>query len=248
MGGIDFSRLSQGSASEKATEPRRIFTALPSKSTKYSYPRDVQSEVWDRWHQVRDRSDLVIKMNTGGGKTVVGLLILKSCLNEGVDPAVYISPDSYLAGQVRAEAQSLGIETTDDPRSGRFLSGNAILVINLYRLVNGLSVFGVVGDSKQHIDVGTVLVDDAHACVTTVEEQFTLWVPKGHEAYAELLALLEDDLRSQSPPGISDLKAGDRSVSMAIPYWSWLDKQTSVLNVLHPHRNEDQFKFVWPLV
>jgi hypothetical protein len=248
MGGIDFSRLSQGSAAEKATEPRRIFTALPSKSPKYSYPRDVQSEVWDRWHQLRDRSDLVIKMNTGGGKTVVGLLILKSCLNEGIGPAVYVSPDSYLAGQVRAEAQALGIETTDDPRSGRFLSSKAILVINLYKLVNGLSVFGVVGDSKQHIDLGTVLVDDVHACVTTVEEQFTLWVSKSHDAYSELLTLFEDDLRSQSPPGISDLKAGDRSVSLAIPYWTWLDKQTSVLAVLHPHRNEDEFKFVWPLV
>jgi superfamily II DNA or RNA helicase len=104
MGGIDFSRLSQGSASDKATEPRRIFTALPTKDPKYSYPRDVQSEVWDRWHQVRDRSDLVIKMNTGGGKTVVGLLILKSCLNEGFGPVVYVSPDIYLAGQVRAHS------------------------------------------------------------------------------------------------------------------------------------------------
>jgi Helicase C-terminal domain len=248
MPGIDFSRLSQGSTSDKATEPRRIFTTLPAKDQKYSYPRDVQSEVWDRWHQVRTQPDLVVKMNTGGGKTVVGLLILKSCLNEGVGPVVYVSPDIYLAGQVRAEAQALGIETTDDPRSGRFLSGKAILVVHLHKLINGMSVFGVAGDSRQPIDVGTVLIDDAHACLTTVEDQFTLRVPNSHGAYNKLLSLFEDDLRSQSPPGLSDLKAGDRSVSLSVPYWAWIDKQATVLNVLHQHRAEDQFKFVWPLV
>lgn len=79
---VDFTRLSAGSAVDRATEPRRIFSALPAKNAKYSYPRDVQSEVWEQWHQRRDEPDLIIKMNTGGGKTVVGLLILKSCLNE----------------------------------------------------------------------------------------------------------------------------------------------------------------------
>src|SRR5205809_7533307 len=133
MGGLDFTRLNQVSASDKATEPRRIFTALPAKDPKYSYPRDVQTDVWEQWHERRSTRDLVIKMNTGGGKTVVGLVILKSCLNEGVGPVVYVSPDIYLADQVRAEASSLAIETTDDPGSARFLSGKAVLIVNVYK-------------------------------------------------------------------------------------------------------------------
>ncbi len=84
--------------------------------------------MWDRWHERRTESDLLVKMNTGGGKTVVGLMMLKGCLNEGASPAIYITPDIYLADQVRDEAKALGIETTDDPRSGRFQSGKAILV------------------------------------------------------------------------------------------------------------------------
>ncbi len=75
---------------------------------------------------------------------------------------VYVAPDIYLAAQVRAEAAALGIETADDPRSGRFLSGKAILVVNVYKLINGLSVFGVVGSAGTPIEVGTVLVDDVH--------------------------------------------------------------------------------------
>jgi replicative superfamily II helicase len=55
-------------------------------------------------------------MNTGGGKTLVGMLILKSCLNEGKGPAVYIAPTPYLASQVVVEAQALGIAVETDPR------------------------------------------------------------------------------------------------------------------------------------
>ena len=46
-------------------------------------------------------------MNTGGGKTVVGLLMLKSCLNEGVGPAVYVTPDNYLVSQAKGTLGAL---------------------------------------------------------------------------------------------------------------------------------------------
>src|SRR5262252_8618823 len=61
------------------------------------------------WHESRTRRDVVIKMNTGGGKTVVGLLVLKACINEGLGPAVYVAADHYLCSQVRAEAAALGL-------------------------------------------------------------------------------------------------------------------------------------------
>ncbi len=63
---LDFSQLGAGSASNTATEPRRIFAALPSKDPKYAYPRDVQTDVWEQWHERRAESDLVIKMNRPG--------------------------------------------------------------------------------------------------------------------------------------------------------------------------------------
>ena len=88
-------------------EPRDIFMSLPQKSKQYEYPRDVQSEVWKKWFDIRNEKNCIIKMNTGSGKTVVGLLILQSCLNEGKGPAVYAVPDKYLVTQVCEEAQKL---------------------------------------------------------------------------------------------------------------------------------------------
>lgn len=65
MAGLDFGKLSKRSVVDNATEPRRIFAALPTRDSKYARPWDVQTQVWDRWHARRTESDLLVKMNTG---------------------------------------------------------------------------------------------------------------------------------------------------------------------------------------
>jgi len=76
---IDFSKIGTGNTVDTVIPPREIFNALPDKDAKkFQYPRDVQSQVWAKWFDRRNESSLVIKMNTGSGKTVVGLLLLKS--------------------------------------------------------------------------------------------------------------------------------------------------------------------------
>lgn len=45
---LDLTKLSSGVNSDTAIPPRDIFTALPSKDAKFQYPRDVQSEVWEK--------------------------------------------------------------------------------------------------------------------------------------------------------------------------------------------------------
>lgn len=248
MSGLDFSRINTKSTSDSATEPRRIFSALPSKHKNYGYPRDVQSEVWETWHERRKERDLVVKMNTGSGKTIVGLVMLKSCLNEGVGPAAYIAPDIYLTQQVVAESRRLGIETTDDPESPAFLQGKAVLVANIYKLFNGRSRFGVKGSGREPIVLGSVLIDDAHACLATVKDQFTLKVKAGTEPYDELFELFARDLTTQAPAKLRDLEAGDFGAILPIPFWAWADKGEKVMEILHPHRDSEELRFNWPLL
>lgn len=71
------SKLSETSKSAPI-EPREIFMTLPQKDANYKYPRDVQTQVWKKWYEVRNEKNNVIKMNTGSGKTVVGQMILQS--------------------------------------------------------------------------------------------------------------------------------------------------------------------------
>ncbi|AFW00705.1 hypothetical protein B932_1120 [Gluconobacter oxydans H24] len=107
----------------------------------------------NRWFDNRDQPDNVIKLNVGSGKTLVGLLLLQSSINEGKGPALYVAPDKQLSQQIINEAKALGIEVTDDPRDADYAAGEKICVVNVYKLFNGKSVFGV-GASK--INIGTV--------------------------------------------------------------------------------------------
>ena len=125
-------------------------------------------------------------MNTGNGKTLVGLMLLKSALNEHAGPAAYLTPDPvYLVDQVEAAAGDLGLGTSRDPRDPAVASGSAILLATVKTLFNGRSKFGVAPEGRK-IKLGTVLIDDAHACLATVEEQFEIRLPATHPAYGQL--------------------------------------------------------------
>jgi hypothetical protein len=245
---IDFGKLNSTNSAEAAIHPREIFAALPHKKEgKFQYPRDVQSQVWDHWHKRKDESDLIIKMNTGSGKTVVGLLILKSCLNEKKGPAVYVAPDPYLVNQVLSEASDLGVEVTEDPACVRFTSGKAILVINIHKLVNGFSNFGV-GDKGIKIRIGSLLIDDAHACLDHVEDQFFITTRRENGIYRELFSLFRDSLKSQCETKLIEIEEGDPSAYIQVPFWVWQSKLSEIARIFVKHREDQEIKFNWPLV
>ena|SRR5882762_8433981 len=80
---LDFDALGKGGSGAKVIEPRKIFTTL-IRNSRFKFPSANQGEVLDRWFEKRSRRDNTIKMNTGSGKMLVGLLALQSSLNEGV--------------------------------------------------------------------------------------------------------------------------------------------------------------------
>jgi hypothetical protein len=242
---LDWSRVGTRNR-EPLLRPRDIFAALPNRP--WPYLRQEQGEVLEKWYDRREDRDVVIKQNTGGGKTVVGLLIAQSTMNEGIGKAVYLAPDTYLAAYVRQEAARLGLATTTDPDDTAFRAQQAILVVTFQKLINGRSVFGVAGDGRDPVDLGIVVIDDAHAALATTEGQFRLSVPSDHTAYRALLDLFAADLREQSAKVWEDIQAGDYTAVARIPFWSWADRQQEVMKLLHPHRLEDDFKFVWPLI
>jgi hypothetical protein len=242
---LDFSRIAASSTVDSVIIPREIFAVLPGKHPKYGYLRDVQAEVLNQWYERRSTADLRVKMNTGGGKTVVGLLILKSCLNEAKGPAVYIAPTPYLASQVVQEAKALGLAVDEEPRSAAVTRGKAILVTSIYVLLNGKSKFGV---GEKQIPIGSLVLDDAHACLATAEEQFTLDLVATHSAYAKLFALFRSDLEGQSSSGVLDVEQQEPYRQMLVPFWAWLDKGKQVEAILHEVRDDDKVKFVWPLL
>lgn len=240
---IDFSNMLDDD-DDAVIKPRDIFFTL-NRDPQFSFPRDIQTEVMNSWFGNRDLKDCVIKLNVGSGKTLVGLLLLQSSINEGKGPALYVAPDKQLAQQVINEANALGIDVTDNPRDTAFSAGECICVTNVYRLFNGKSIFGV-GPSK--IDIGTVIVDDAHACVSTITDQFRIKLENSHGAYSKIFSALSEDLKGYSEARFIEIEAGDPQAHMEVPFWSWASHQTEILQALYDHSADDEIKFSYPLL
>lgn len=245
---IDFSKLSAALNQKNIIEPREIFLSLTNKSQKYNgYLRDVQTEVLELWYQNRNKKDNIIKMNTGSGKTVVGLLLLKSCINENKGKCVYVVPDNYLVEQVIKEANDLGINVTKDIDNINFISGKAILVINIHKLINGKSVFGINGK----VDIDSILIDDVHSCLEIAETKSMISInrEKYTKLYQDILDMFYDSLKQQNESNLINIKDGDYASSpMLVPFWDFNNKITELLNKFKDYKQEDIFKFNAPMI
>lgn len=245
---IDFKKFAAGEP-QPPIRPRDVFSSLVPQAPGFGYLRDVQAQVLDAWFTRRAEQDVAIKMNTGTGKTTVGLLALRSSINEGVSPGLYVSPDKFLSEQVAKHATELGIPWTEDVESADYLSGRAIGIVNIHKLFNGLSVFGGPDSSRVNpIDIGSLVIDDAHACLTTVEEQTTVHVPVGSEAYEMMFTLFSSAMRAQSPARFADVETALPGAVVRVPIDAWASHIDAARDLLNDYREDDDLKFRWPFL
>ena len=241
---INFLKL-KSSSNQTSIEPRDIFMTLPKKVKNYGYPRDVQTEVWKQWFDKRNEKNIIIKMNTGSGKTVVGLTILQSCLKEGKGPAVYIVPDNFLIKQVCDEATKLGIKVAYDSEDTKgeedyyFKNGKAILVTNIHKLVNGKSIFGL--RSENNINIGSILIDDVHACLDIIEEQHTIVIKSDHDLYEKIIEYMSDYSEVKGSQDFCDIKdRKDPRYSYLLPFWIWQKECQNIYQCISAKEYKDE--------
>jgi hypothetical protein len=242
---VDFAAMLSVSEEEAPVEPRELYGQL-KKAAGYGYLRDVQAQVLTSWHDRRDEKDIVIKVNTGGGKTIDGLVILQSYINAGEGPALYVAPSKYLQAQVIAEAERIGIKTTTNVDGAAYLQSEAIGVVNVYELVNGRTKFSARRTSKR-APIGVVVIDDAHAALATTREKLSLTIPRSSAAFDRLLTLFEPDLRTQSIEGFLDVKDDRRGSPVRVPFWAWRSKLEDARTVLRKEIGDGkELYFDWP--
>ena len=255
---VDFNTLLKKQGIEKPIDPFEIWEKLDQRIGK-DYLRPTQIPILQEWFQNRrNKRDNIIKLHTGHGKTIIGLLILQSCLNEGKGPAVYICPNNYLVSQTIEQAKAFGINAiTFDSNKSKifppdFLNSKAILVMNCWKMFNGLSIFGVVGSRNQPLDIGSLVMDDAHSCLEIMRESFSIRISRkqddgnDNKLWKKLFDLFTDTLKKQGPGTYSDIYHGE-NVILAVPFWSWVDKLEEVLDILSKEKDK-QLRFVWNLI
>lgn len=240
-----FADLKTGKENIKITNPYDIYSALPRKPNSHEHLRHVQGEVLNEWYEHnKNKKDVVIKLNTGAGKTIVALLILQSSINDGLKRAVYVLPNKALMQQALEESKKIGISCVTDESSYEFHRGEAILITTVNKVFNGKSVFGV-NDVK--IPVDALLIDDAHACFETIKEQFTIQVSPDSEVYNEMWSLLSPSIAKQYPDKKESVDSGNETF-LRIPFWALIDHKEEILGILNKHCNDKALQFKAPFV
>ena len=175
-----------------------------------------QEQALREWHQDRKATDLVVQMNTGGGKTLVGLIAAQSLLNELKAPVVYVCPNIQLIQQTAAKCTDIGF--TPAMRFGgnwyskdEFFSAETFCITNYAALFTGHSPF-------EAINPAAFVFDDAHVADQTIRGQFTLEITRGHAAYDEIIRLYRRHFtQSGLGPRLEELSQGHFVVPLFVP-------------------------------
>jgi len=60
--------------------------------------------------------------------------------------------------------------------------------------------------------------------------------------------LFEDNIREQGEGSFLEIECGEYSTMLPIPYWAWFDKRTEITREIVKNKNDNEIKFVWPLI
>lgn len=254
---VDFKELLSRRELPRIIDPIVLFQKLDKKSGK-EFLRPSQEAILKEWNRnFRTQKDTIIKLHTGHGKTLIGLLTLQASLNEGLGPALYVCPNNYLVDQTITQAEAFGISTVQFAQGKstfprEFLNSEKILVTNCKKLFNGRSVFGVVGSSRERIRIGSIVIDDAHKCLEIIRDSFSIKLRNEMECYKEIFNIFSESLIRQEHGTYLDLESGNDDSLLAVPFWSWYDKKDDIIQKLKEHKDDsddypDLF-FTWDLI
>ena len=252
---VDFSKLRRARQLSVPIDPADVFLRLP-KAPGFDDLWSSQADALKQWFSRRNEQDIVVKLNTGGGKTLVGLLIAQSIINERQGPVLYLCPTVQLQGQVVEQSRRYGIPavpymaSTNQGLSEEFLGAKAVMVATYQALFNGRSKFGVADSMTTSVQLQGVILDDAHTAFSNMRDVFSLSVKrdKREALYDELTTLFRVDFAGQGRQGTyDDVVSGQESFILEVPYISWTNRSDEVRQRLAEVASTD-FPFAWPLV
>ncbi len=246
---MDFNKLRAKKVKSTVIDPVEIFRRLP-KPEGINDLYTSQAEVLNAWFSRRKEKDTVLKLHTGGGKTLVGLLIGQSSLNETGEPVLYLVPTVQLVKQTIEKATALGIAAVayekGKPLNPDFANGKTIMIATYRALFNGKSKFGLRGGTAPQ-NVSTIILDDAHAAFSVVREAFTLEIDSNSETYNELSSLFRQSFKAVDKLGtFDDTISGKEYSILEVPYWAWHQQLDAVRALLKD--KSDDFVLEWALL
>jgi hypothetical protein len=172
---IDFSKFKPSPKEQPSVDPIAIFHRLRIKDSSINDLWVAQGDALRAWHTNRNKKDVAISLNTGAGKTLVGLLIGQSLVNETKSLVLYACSSIQLVLQTEKKADGYGLPITTYVRgefsNDRATKGDAVCLTTYQALFNGKSKFF-------NREIAGIVFDDAHTAEYLLREHFSLRISK----------------------------------------------------------------------
>lgn len=195
--GFSFEDVKAPQPNSKRTDPIELFQELNVRDSAINDLWLAQGDALREWHKSRRNGDVAIVLNTGAGKTLVGLLIAQSLVNELKGNVVYACSSKQLVEQTAEKAESYGLKvTTYHSRvfSNDYYQRRQGPCITTYQaLFNGWSRF-----FQERPEA--IVFDDAHSAEHLIRDQYSLVIDRGsfEQTYKELHHVFHGYFRSVS--------------------------------------------------
>lgn len=239
---LNFGKLGKAKATAFAGTLIELFEQLDRKHT-HQILRRVQEEALQGLHQQAGEVDIVLKVSTGSGKTLVGLVYAESIRRRYPgEPVVYLCPTTQLIGQVLETAEKIGVPATTFTKDGfpfEAIEGKSVLVCTYDKLFTANDGF-----TKYNIQPAAIVMDDVHSGVERIKQKHTVTLPA--DAHGRVRNLFEATAINCDPAVWRGIQKGEGTAQFEVPFWLWQPQAPHVAAVLDQFGQERELRFSWP--
>ena len=178
---------------KKPTDPLEVFNKLTLRGSIENI-WEPQAEALKGWHKDREKSDIVVQMNTGGGKTLVGLMIAQSLLNELNRRVLYVVPNNQLVEQTLKQATSIGLQPATRYKSewrnqDGFEAAETFCITNYASVFTGFAATAAAPSGKAARPLGLGAQRYGHRCQPDTSARARTGRPAWHSGAGRLRGL-----------------------------------------------------------
>lgn len=188
---FDFSKIKPKREEKGVVDPIEIFQKLKVSDPNINDLWLAQGDALRQWHSNRSKGDVGIVLNTGAGKTFVGLLIAQSLVNETKGKVLYTCSSIQLIEQTAEKACGYGLDVTTYYRNkynnDLYHRNKVPCVTSYHALFNGRAVL-------PREEIAAVVFDDAHVAEHLIRDQFSVQMGRREypDAYNEITKLFKE--------------------------------------------------------
>ncbi|WP_369977207.1 DEAD/DEAH box helicase [Xanthomonas bundabergensis] len=242
---VDFTKLGKSGEKKAPASLAETFSRLDRQVTHVEL-RPSQIKIFEKLDGTSNQRDVVVKLNTGGGKTTTGLIYLWHKMQQASgEPGVYLVPTVQLAEQVVEEGLRVGVKVSpwlakESYPPEEALAGRSLIVCTYDKFFNGKSTFA---RRDVRLTPSAIVLDDVHAGVEAVRKCFT--ADLAAEARAELISLLNADMEACDASAWTRIQMDDPMGIVEIPYWIYTEKLETIRSIVNRYSTISEVAFAW---